>query len=148
MIYMKALYEFLTESMLVESFNIPSFTVSAMLDLLACKSVADVTNFFTDQGYEEEDYDSNIIFKSIQLLNKECEFSGVNVKPGIFDNPNKQEIVDEYGLSNYNCWVIYMTEGDSQMLLIAGKKHSAEKVLKEFVKGCDRDVDILTSWDK
>ena len=76
---MKALYEFLTESMLVESFNIPSFTVSAMLDLLACKSVADVTNFFTDQGYEEEDYDSNIIFKSIVPYNlltfiSICEF--------------------------------------------------------------------------
>lgn len=144
---MKTLQEFVSESLLNESFEIPSFTVSGMLDLLASTKESDVTKFFLDQGYEEDDHDSKTIFKSIQLLTKECDFSGVNVNDKVFGDLDKQEIINEYGLAKYACWVIYMTDGDSQMLVLAGKKPSAEKILKDFVKGCDRDVDIVTSWN-
>jgi hypothetical protein len=132
--------------MKISNFNIPSFTVGAMIDLLNSKTIDEVIMFFTNQGYNEDDNDTDVIFESIRALTDECIFCGVNVNFAVFDNFDRKRIDTEYGLGSYPYWMIYMTEGDTQMLVLAGRGVDSKEVLEKFIGCCDRDVMIVTSW--
>lgn len=148
---MKSLSQCIMEAFGVK---IPSYTVNAMMDMLKCKSEDEVRSFFKDEGLEDDAIEGlNVgnIFRSIQTINKECDYLTVDADTDLIDKYSSGEISRgaveaELDIVKATCWVIYMTDGDSSMLILRGKRSSAEKSLKEFVKNCDHDVILAYSW--
>ena len=148
---MKSLSKYIMES---NDFCIPSYTTGAMVDLLSCKSEQEVLDFFMEEGLDDESIemmDISNIWKSIMTLNKHCDFWTVDSDMDLIDtyaagNISSEAVRMDLDIPKAKCWVVYTTDGDSDMLIIRGKNTSAEKVLKQFVDCCERNTIVAYSW--
>ena len=145
-----SLRDYLMES-LNESFNIPTWTVGAMKDILDCKTEDDIIKFYEDSGIDYSILDTKEIIKSIQKLNKEIVWKIVDADDRLIDDYSsdvisKGTVEHELGIRNSKYWVIYKTDGDKDMLIMQGSTKSAEKLLKDFVNQSDPDTIIVYSW--
>lgn len=145
---MKSLSQYITES----KFAIPSFTTNAMEDIFDCKNEDALIKFFDDQGFEVENIDTKTIMNSVQAVKRYCEYRTIESDIDLIDRYNsdelsRQAVEAELELGTAACWVVYTTDGDTEMLVIESKKPAAEKILRDFVKGCDRDVILAYSWN-